>query len=97
MRRVQPTTYGELCGANRMGEVDVKAGVMSYSFGAMRVILRFRSSRGVPEVAPMRFEDAGSGAYLVLSAIDTGIVVDVAVGLRCLRLRTLSQQHRTYW
>jgi hypothetical protein len=52
-----------------MGEVDVKTSVMAYSVGAMRVVFRFRSTRWVPEVAPMRFEDAGTGAYLVLSAI----------------------------
>jgi hypothetical protein len=35
----------------------------------MRVIFGFRSSGRVPEIAPVRFEDAGAGAYLVLSAI----------------------------
>jgi hypothetical protein len=52
-----------------MGEVDVKTSVMAYSVGTMRVVFRFWSSRGVPKVAPMRFEDAGTGTYLVISAI----------------------------
>jgi hypothetical protein len=50
-----------------MGKIDVKTGVVAYSVSAMRVIFRFRSSRRVPEIAPVRFEDAGAGAYLVLS------------------------------
>lgn len=70
-RGVQPAAYGELSSADWMGEVDVKAGIVAYSVGAMGVVFRFRSSRRVPKVAPVRFEDAGSRAYLALLDIGT--------------------------
>jgi hypothetical protein len=96
-RWVQPAAYGELGSANGMGEIDVKTCVMAYAVSAMRVIFRFSSSRRVPEVAPVRFEDAGSGAYLVLLAIVTGTVIKVAFHIRYQRPRTPSQRRRTCW
>lgn len=96
-RRIQPSAYGELRGADRMGEIDVKTGVVAYSVGAVRVIFRFRSSRGLPEVAPVRFEDAGTGAYLLLSAIHTGAVDNMKIDTRCPHLQTPSQRHQTCW
>lgn len=95
-RRVQPTAYGQLGSADWMGEIDVKGGIVAYSVGAMRVILRFRSSRGLPKVAPVRFEDASTGAYLLLSAICIRTVVDIEIDIRCPHLRTPSQRHQTY-
>lgn len=96
-RWIQPAAYGELGSADRMGEINVKAGVVAYSVGAMRVVFRFGRTRRVPEVAPVRFEDAGTGAHLVLLARDLREVVDAAVDIRCPRLRIPSQRLRTCW
>jgi hypothetical protein len=96
-RWVQPSTYGELGCADWMGEVDVKTGVVAYSVGTMRVILRFRSPRRVPKVAPVRFEDPGTGAYLVLSDLDTGLLVNVTFDIQCPRPQILSRRHQTCW
>ena len=96
-RWVQPAAYSELRSTDRMGEVDVKAGVVAYSVGAMGVVFRFGGTRRVPEVAPVRFEDAGAGAYLVLSVIDTREMVDLVIVIQCPRLRMPSQRHRTCW
>ena len=96
-RRVQPSTYGELGCADWMGEVDVKAGVVAYSVGTMRVILRFRSPGRVPKVTPVRFEDPGTRAHLLLLDIDTGLVVNVTVDIQCPRPQILYQRHRTCW
>jgi hypothetical protein len=90
-RWVEPTRYGNLGRADRMGEVNIKQGIVAYSVSAARIIFRFCSSRWVPEVGPVRFKDAGTRAYLLLLAGDTGALVDVMVDKRCQRLQIPSQ------
>jgi hypothetical protein len=62
---VQPAGDRQLCRSDGMDQVDVQASIMADSVGAMRVIFGLCSSGWVPEVCPVRFEDASSGANLL--------------------------------
>ena len=94
-RWIQPSRDCQLGGANRMGEVDVQAGVMAYSIITMDLVFRFFRPRGMPKVSPVWFEYASAWAHLSLSTNWTKTVIDVEADIRYLRLRTLSQRHRT--
>lgn len=94
-RRIKPARYGQLGSADRMGDIDVQTGVVAYTVGAMRIIFRLRGPGWVPEVAPMGFKDASTWAYLLLSAMEVVIVIEVEIDTRCPRPQTPSQQHQT--
>lgn len=51
-----------------MRDVDVETGVMADPVRAVDIIFGLCSSRWVPEVGPVRFEDSSSGTYLSLLA-----------------------------
>jgi hypothetical protein len=48
-----------------MDQVDIQASIMADSVGTVRVISGFCSSRWVPEVGPVGFENASPGAHLL--------------------------------
>jgi hypothetical protein len=52
-----------------MNQIDVQTGVMSNSVGTMRVVFGLCGSGWVPEIGPMRLENAGAGTYLLTSML----------------------------
>jgi len=75
-RRVQPAGYGELGAADGVREVDVEECVVAYSRGRVGGVFGVGGAGWVPEVCPVRFEDACSGADLGREAISDGVVLD---------------------
>jgi hypothetical protein len=63
--RVQPAGDRQLCRSDGMNQVDVQTRIMANSIGTVRIVFRLCSSRRVPEVGPVGFEDASSGAHLL--------------------------------
>ena len=63
---IQPSRDCYLGSADGMCDVNVEYGVVAYtsSRSAMDSIFRFRCTRRVPEVRPVRFEDTSTWAYL---------------------------------
>ncbi len=65
--RVQPSRYGELACPNRMRNVDVEDGIVANTAAllSMRIVLRIGPTGRIPEIRPVRLEDACTWAYLL--------------------------------